>query len=351
MAPVDADPGARTADAGTPLPVLLAHVLLDINRMFEQAGVEVGERPNLVIWANLLRVIPDGGIAASDLAAAGRISRRVVQSWMRRSKQHWLQVEEVAPRVKVVRLTDAGRHKRDLWMQLLTTTERAWSAKVRGQRALRKALENLVARFDLELPHYPMTYGPADWSVTGGSAVRAKAVPPAVPSHGTDWAPVLREGAGDVKRLPTHALLSQALVAFTIDFEEQGWRTMAGSAFLTRAMPTRSVAFDSLPKVLEVAGNGRSGLERHGILRVTGKDDARVATLTKTGEWIRDNHDSIIDRVTRLWRDRYGADVVDALAASLAAVDAQLARDLPDYVVVRHDVRGGFADVSFTANR
>jgi hypothetical protein len=347
---IGADRGASKVEAKTPLPVLLAHVLLDINRMFERTGAEVGERPNLVIWANLLRVIPDEGIAASDIAPAARISRRVVQSWLRRSKQHWLDIAEVAPHVKTVKLTHVGRRKRDAWGELVARTEREWTTKVAGQRTLRAALETLVAKLDLELPHYPITYGPVDWSVTGGPAIRAKAGPPAVPSHGTDWAPVFRDGLGDVERLPMHALLSQALVAFTIDFEEQGWRTMAGSALLVRAMPTRSVAFDSLPEVLSVAGDGKSALERHGILRVSGHDDARIATLTKTGEWICDNHDSIIDRVTQEWRNRYGADVLDALIASLAEVDARLGRALPDYVVVRHDVRGGFADVSFATD-
>jgi hypothetical protein len=328
----------------------MAHTLLDINRTFERAGAESGERANLVIWANLLRVIPDEGIAAADIAPCARISRRVVQSWLRRANQHWLEVETLGPRSKLVMLTDAGRHKRDAWGELVTTAEGAWSAKVRRQSALRTALETLVAQFDLELPHYPMTYGPVDWSVTGGSAVRAKAGPPAVPSHGADWAPVLRDRRGDMEHLPMHALVSQALVAFTIDFEELGWRTMAGSALLARTMPTRSVPFDSLPKMLEVSGNGASALERHGILRVSGKDNARIATLTKTGEWICDNHDAIISRVTHSWRSRYGVDVVDTLAARLADVDAELDDDLPDYVFVRHDIRNGYADVSFATN-
>src|SRR5687768_1394166 len=89
---------ARRPTAGSPLPVRLAHVLLDINRAFERNAERSGEHPSLVTWANLLRVIPDEGISVTELAPAARVSRRVVQAWLRNPKQHCLEIDDLAPR-------------------------------------------------------------------------------------------------------------------------------------------------------------------------------------------------------------------------------------------------------------
>lgn len=329
-----------------PLPVLLAHVLLDINRAFERAGAAAGEQPSLVVWANLLRVIPDGGISLTDLPPAARISRRAMKTWL---KYGWVEVDASTPSAKVVKPTEMGRRARDRWGDLVATTEKRWSRRVRGTRALRAALEALVGRFDFELPHYPMTYGTSDPSAIGGGWVPARAGPPRVPAHGMDWVPVVRNGAESATGLPLSALLSQALMAFTIDYEEARF-PMAVAAILSRAMASESVPLSSVPGVLGIDGSGKSGLERHGIVQVTGKGTAREATLTKVGQWICDNHSGAVMDVTRSWRERYGEDVVDRLMTSLAEVDSQLADDLPDHVLVRYANGTGFRDVSFTAN-
>jgi hypothetical protein len=330
-----------------PLPTLLSHVLLDINREFERVGAEAGEQPSLVLLADLLRVIPDEGISLTDLPPAARISRRAVKAWLGLEKRGWLEVEATAPRVKLVKLTEIGRRARDRWGDLVATTEQDWSAKMSGTQGLRAALEALVGRLDLELPHYPMTYGTADPRAIGGAAVRAKPGPPRIPAHGTDWVPVIRSGTEDVSDLPLHALLSQTLMAFTIDYEERVGFAMAMADILGRAMPTPSVPLDSLPPVLGVNGSGKSLLERHGIVRVAGKDGKRVARLTKVGVWIRDSYEPGIAGVTRTWRDRYGEDVLDMLTANLASADDQLASELPDHVIIRFAVGAGFVDVSF----
>jgi len=328
-----------------PLPVLLSHVLLDIKR-----DVEAGpEQLSLLVFANLLRVIPEEGIDVTELPAAARISRRALKAWLGLERQGWLEVESTAPRVKVVRLTDVGVRAREEWAQRIASTERSWSERVRGSAAARTALEALVSRVDLELPHYPMTYGTADVSAIGGKAVPAKAGPPRIPAHGTDWVPVIRESASGVSDLPLHSLLSQALMAFTVDFEETTGFPMAMADILRRAMPTTSVRMATLPSILGVNGSGKSLLERHGVVRVTGKGDERLASLTNVGMWIRDAYEPGIARVTTAWREAYGEDVVDALEAGLAVVDNQLPDDLPDHVLIRHRPGVLFSDVSFGA--
>lgn len=328
--------------------VSLAHALLDINRSFERRREGDDEGPSLLLWSNLLRVIADGGIALTDLPAAARISRRAVRSWLGlTTKRGWLEVEATAPRTKIVKLTETGRRLRDRSADLVAATEAQWTTRVRGTRAVRDALEDLVGQLELELPHYPMTYGGADRSALGGRAVPVDPGPPRIPPHGSDWVPVVR--TEDARGLPLHALLSQALMAFTIDYEERASGfPMAVAAQLVRAMPTRSVPLAALPGVLGVTGSGKSGLERHGFVRVTGKDDDPMASLTDLGVWARDGYEPGIADVVQAWRDRYGTDIVERLTSSLAAVDDQLAGDLPDFVLIRYVPGGGFADVSHT---
>ena len=173
-----------------PLSALLAHALLDINREFERNGAQAGARPSLLLWADFLRVIPDEGVSVTDLPPSARISRRAVKPWLGLAKRGWLEVEAEAPRVKVVRLTEIGRRTRDRCGALIVFTEREWCAKIGepGMKALRAALEAFVSRLDVELPHYPITYGSADPSALGGVSVAAQ---PGPASH-----PGTRDGLG-----------------------------------------------------------------------------------------------------------------------------------------------------------
>jgi hypothetical protein len=238
----------------------------------------------------------------------------------------------------------------------MIVVERRWSARVRGAERLRNALETVVGRIELELPHYPMPYGGSDGSAIGGPWVKAKEEPRRIPAHGTDWVPVLRGNAEGIAELPLFALASQALMAFTIDYEEEALYPMPIVGLLVRTMPTSSASLDALPRVLGVDGSGKPGLERHGLVRVTGASQRRDATLTDLGIYVRDMHGPLIRTVTENWRERYGDEAVDRLAKSLAEVDEHLSRDLPDYVLVEFSPgpgtspRTGFRDVSFEAN-
>ena len=213
---------------------------------------------------------------------------------------------------------------------------------------LRAALQALVGRLDIELPHYPMIYGTADTRAAGGRAVAARPGPPRIPAHGTDWVPVIRKEEDTTTGLPLHALLSQALMAFTIDYEERSLFSLAVSATVARCMPDGALALDQVPPILGVNGTGKTSLERHGAVRVTGTGQERVAHLTSVGVEMRERHAPIVADVEGMWRDRYGQEIVDDLAASLRRVDSRLGGDLPDHVLVRHAVGRGFGDVSFS---
>ena len=334
-----------------PLYALLAHALLDFNRDFERGASDVDEHTSLLVWADFLRVVGDDGISVFEIPATARISRRAAQAWLRRSPTNrWVEVTAEAPKVKIARLTDAGRRIRDNCEAIAGATEQAWRAKVGDAEAkdARVALEHLVSRLDLELSHYPIIYGAGDWSVLGGPWVAAKPGPPRIPAHGADWVPVVRGDGDTVSRLPLVALLSQALMAFLIDFEDRMPFPMAAAALFVQTMPAGAMRLADVPPVLAVDGSGKSGLERHGVVKVTDSGDRRVARLTPTGVKIRDAYEPTVDDVERSWRKRYGETFTD-LVTALARVDANLPGDLPDHVLVRHVMGVGLHDVSLSA--
>src|SRR5438067_1752735 len=108
-------PTRKKTDA--PIPVLLAHLLLDLNRDVDRAAVP------LVLWANLLRAIADDGISLTDLAPAARVSRRALKASLGIEKLGWLEITTPEPRVTIVKLTETGRRTRDVWDDLIATTE------------------------------------------------------------------------------------------------------------------------------------------------------------------------------------------------------------------------------------
>ena len=346
--------GCASIRAVQPPYALLAHALLDFNRDFERRASEVEEHTSLLVWADFLRVVADDGISVSDLPATARISRRAAQAWLRRSPTNrWVEITAQAPRVKIAKLTDAGRRTRDNCEAIAGSTEQAWCAKVgeADAKGARAALEDLVGGLELELAHYPIIYGASDWSVLGGPWVAAKPGPPRIPAHGADWVPVVRGDGDTVSRLPLAALLSQALMAFLVDYEDRMPFPMAVAALLAQTMPAGAVRLADVPSVLAVDGGGRSGLERHGVVNVTGRGDQRVARLTPTGVRIRDAYEPTVDDVERAWRKRYGDETVSELVTALARIDSKLPSALPDHVLVRHVMGVGLHDVSIATMR
>jgi hypothetical protein len=175
-------------------------------------------------------------------------------------------------------------------------------------------LESLVSQLDLELPHFPAGYGAADGSVTGGlwrwgrqAALRRGGRPglefDAAEEHRAadaweaasggalyvaaarqDWKPVLRDEGDTVTALPLSALLSEALMAFTIDYEGSGGLSLAATANVVRHMDDEGV---------DVALRARRGKERGPPIpahpcspssNVTGTPPSRRTRTSATGD-------------------------------------------------------------------
>ncbi len=320
----------------TALGPLLSHAIEDISRDFD-AGVAASgadTRLTLVLWADLLRAVSDEGISFSDLPVATRVSRRVLKTAESYGRD-WLKITQLKPKGKLWRLTPPGAELRDFGSDLVQKTEAQWVAKVGETETarLRAALEKVVAGLDLELPHYPMPYGAVDERALGGFAVAAKPGPPPLPAHGADWVPVVRGDGDTVSALPLHALLSQAYMAYKVAVEQRVILSIAVAAEIAKVMPSGEAPLEAVAH-LGVDGRGKSGLERHGVVKVSGPGKNRIARLTSIARRLPDAYEPVMAGVEKQWRETYGSRVVTELRKRLEAVDTKVASDLRDHVVV-----------------
>jgi hypothetical protein len=331
----------------TPLNELVSGALADLTR-------EVGDA-SLPVYANLLRLIPEDGLELRRVPELARVSKRAAH-WDAAIAQRngWVTATD-----KTLQLTASGRDRRDDCADRVDAAEAAWRETFGDDlfAELRKSLETLVAQFDLELPHHPVGYGPADPSVTGGvsgrwgrrHALRAKGLPGLVfdprTEHdaaeaweiesggrlyvrdtGQDWRPVVRGHGDTVSALPLFALLSQALMAFAIDYEGCGGLGLArsGNALLQISdegmqVKIRAARSQGMPTFVP-ADATLAGLERHAFATlVPDPTDKRRGwfTLTEKGRLVRDAYDDIVVAIEQRWKRRYGTALIRSLRSAL----------------------------------
>jgi hypothetical protein len=326
------------------------------------------------MYANLLAPITGGGVARRDLPRRARLSKRAVAHSVGVAQRcGWVAVTGSGA-AALICLTAEGERQRDACAQQLAQAEQMWRTR-RGDdivTAVRVSLESLVRRLDLELPHFPAGYGPVDSSVTGGlgrwgrqHALRQAGLPGLefdaaaeqraadaweaaaggalyVAATGQDWKRVLRAEGDTVTTLPLSALLSQALMAFTLDYEGSGGLSLAATANVVRHMDDEGVEVALRPR----RGNEQgppvpahpmlSTLERHGYAAVEAHPDPRTGRfrLTEKGRRVRDAYETVLAAVEQRWERRYGASVVHGVRTSLEAVAEHLHGDPP------HDIIG-----------
>jgi DNA-binding MarR family transcriptional regulator len=325
-------PTPSPAAPGTPLPALLGRILVAFAR---DAATEA--RPAFVLrrWANLLRPLDGAALTVRDLRARTCVSRRTLNPWLTDLERRGWATTTGAGRSKVVRLTEAGTAVAAEWREVPGTVEAAWRAAsgVGPIDRLRAALAELVAQLPLELPHYPASYGTVDATIAGGAGVAGR---------GVDWRPVPRAEPGDVgaaARLPLHALISHAVVAFALDYESEEHGPFADRGpFATAATLLRAVGDDVTPVATTPFATGlsvqaRYTLRRFGlgdVERGPGSDGPVVRLTAKGREW-RDAYVPTVDAVTRAWCAAYGDTTVAEVAGAAEAVGALLPPGLPDY--------------------
>lgn len=309
---------------GLGLPVLVSRVLGALTDEAERGREERGV-PSLAVWSNVLRGVDEAGTDLG-LPAVTRISKRLAVSAVTGCRRvGWLTAEK-GKRGRDLSLTPSGRAAEVFWVDRLAALDAGWAGS-----PLRSALESLVARFPLEHPWFPASYGGADPSAVGGSFVAADPSGD-VPAHGQDWKPVRRSDGDTVSAVPLPGLLSQVLLAFSIDYEGRPRWPLASTTLVVRHLSAEPAPLADVPAAYGIAGNGKSLLERHGVAVVEPGPSGKTVRLTNRGWMIASTHDAAVREVEAGWRDRFGGEVVDGLRAALEDHPASKDDSWPDHV-------------------
>jgi DNA-binding MarR family transcriptional regulator len=326
-------------DAGPPLSTLLSRVLvaftIEFDNEFERRFAEAGHRGrfgvSLVMWSNFMRFVGDG-ITVGELATvAGLPKARMLSTLGGMERWRYVAVGPESagnpPEARrdgwgsarglrsdwVVRLTPVGRNAQEIWQPLFDKIERRWEERF-GTDAideLRGSLEAIIGQVDVELPEYLPVVGSSNGMVAGLS-------PPE--RRGT------AVGEGDTaSRLHLPALLSQVLLAYTIDFERESELSLPLSANFVRALDETGVPVRDLPLLagvsIEATSMALTFLAKTGyvVVEVDHAGTKRVR-LTPKGREAQERSRLLHHDVEGRWEARFGADDVRRLRASLHGV-------------------------------
>jgi len=311
-------------------------------------------RPWLVswaMWANYLRYINVDGSPVGDRVGPAR----KLQAWgYAIAKPDPADARANPPfRDWLIRPTAAGLYAGQVWEPLPDLIEGRWRERfgVDVLDDLRRALLAVCEQIEYALPGHMPELG-------YGLRVDAERLRPRA----------RRERAGASQALP--ALLSGALLAFTLSFERSSALSLAISANVLRLTGDDGVRTRDLPQLSgvsrEAIAMAVSFLEKRGYAVVeTDPVDGRskLLTLTKSGREARDAYPGLVRDIERRWQQRFAADAVANLRRALESLTssprwappippagvwrAKLTRPagpLPHQPIVLH--RGGYPDGS-----
>ena len=225
-------------------------------------------RFGLCTEAVLLRALQDGPLPAKELWWHGRISKRAMKTIVNAATKKGLVVvsgEEVSLAAS------------------LPATEPASSPP----------LQALVSQLELEHPHFPVPYGTADPTFCGRG------------DEGRDWKPVRREPASNAERLSMTALLSQALVAFAIEYEKHRRGPIQWAANILDGLN------DVRADVAAAPARGPHSVANLERLRIVTLGQDKVVRLTARGRAMRDAYRPLCERIESRWRQQMGSSLID----------------------------------------
>jgi hypothetical protein len=326
-----------------PLSTLLSQVLvaftIELDNEFERRHAQAGggaRVTSLVMWSNFMRFVGDGITVGDLLAVAGLSKARMLSTLggMERWRYVFVGTEsaERPPTEKrdgwvssrglrtdwVVRPTPAGRKAREIWQALFADIEQRWEERF-GTDAigeLRGSLRAIVTRLDIELPEYLPIVGSAN-----GMAA--------------DLAPPERSATAE-PRQQISSLLSQALLAYTIDFESESELSLPLTANFVRVLDETDVAVPDLPDLASTSKEATSMalrfLAKAGYVVVDGASPSTsVVRLTPKGREVQEHAPRLHAEVEDRWA---GVAETRRLRASLQHVLEQgdgLSRGLEPY--------------------
>ncbi len=269
---------------------------------------------SVAMWFSCLRFVTDGGTSVAEVERLARTRT----NWNGMERWRYITVapdpaddRPPPPRSDwIVRVTPGGRQAQAIWGPLPGTIEGRWEVRF-GRDALerlRSALGTILEQLDPGLPDYLPIIGPGLFSRIPAEGP----LPRGVADAGSDGSPGLL------------VLLSKALLAFAIEFEDDWSLSLAICADVLRLLDEAGVRVRDLPTASGVSREALSMalgfLEKQGLAAVgTDPEDgrARIARLTARGRTAREAYLRRIELIEDRWRSRFGADPISALRAPL----------------------------------
>jgi DNA-binding MarR family transcriptional regulator len=305
--------------ARLPLPTLLSQVLIaftiELDNEFEQQmagpGPQAWFRVSLVMWSNFMRFIDDEGVPVREVAARAGVAKGAIHPSLAGMERWGYVVVRPDPADRrpkpprpdwIVRPTPAGRRAQDVWPPLFGVIEERWRERFGTDEIdeLEESLRALVGQLDVELPRYLPVVGQAMFA--------------AVP-HRDRQVPAVREG-GIASGLDLSALLSQVLLAFTIEFERESGLSLAMSANVVRILGEDGARVRDLPRLSGVSKEAISMsvrfLEKRGYVVVEPDPTAsraKLVRLTPTGREAQDAYRRLLGVTEERWQARFPEDI------------------------------------------
>jgi hypothetical protein len=321
--------------ARSPLSTPLSHVLvaltIELDNEFEQRLAQAGGGARVtsaVMWSNFLRFVGDGITVGELPTISGLQKARMLSTLggMERWRYVFVAPTDEPPSAKrdgwgsgralrgdwIVRPTPAGRNAQKIWPRLFDEIEERWKQRFGADAIdeLRDSVRAIVHRLDVELPESLPILGSANGMAADIPRRERRAKRTADSS------------------LHLAGLLSQVLLAYTIDFESESELSLPLSANFVRILDETGVPVQELPVLAGVSKEATSvaltGLTKRGAVAVDGSTAAtKIARLTSNGRDARTAAPGLHAGVEDRWNARFGANDVRRVRAALDLVLGQ----------------------------
>lgn len=283
----------------------------EFERRMGEAGY-TGARLSLVVWANLMRFVGEGGSSVRDLTAralAPATSIRFQLGCLERwgfvrlntgspSRDGWGSGRGIRADW-MVRLTSRGKTASGIWPPLFDEIGWRWERRFGFDaiRRLRQALQDIADRLEIELPDGLPGIGLEDtWEF---------------PRRVTHC-----EGP-----LPLPTLLSRVLLAFRIEFDRESPVALAWCANMLRVLSDKPIRTMELPRLTGCSPETSAiGWQIRPFVVVEPDPEAnrgKVVRLSARGLSAQQTYSRLVCEIEKRWETRFGEEIIRRLRESL----------------------------------
>jgi DNA-binding MarR family transcriptional regulator len=266
-----------------------------------------------VMWTNFIRHISKDSRPVREVQALACLSENAVKS--RLHHLEWWHYLTFAPDPKdtrakpryldlLVKLTPNGELAAKAWTPIAAEIDKRWTKRF-GKASvdkLMKALRTIVGAEAADLPDYMPVVG-------YGDGMRATLVMPEESPKRTPSA-----------KLDLSALLSRALLAATLEFEQSSDISLTVAANVLRVVEEGGASLKDLPLRAGVAKEGVVAavnfLKKKGFASL-GTDKAKTVKLTAKGKKARADYARSLSAIEKRWEKTFGKQTVHTLRKSL----------------------------------